>query len=87
MSDNAKSMILGAVSRSASSRTSKPKLLSLVQLLCASLLHLGISRAAPLFSTLEDEPKSAEDPQKWILLGTAIALVLLGGAFAGLTIA
>lgn len=54
---------------------------------CAPFAH-----AAPLdrgtFDILkEDEGKPAEDPSLWAYLGTAVALVLLGGAFAGLTIA
>jgi metal transporter CNNM len=35
----------------------------------------------------EDLPKSPKDASLWVYLSTAIALVLLGGAFAGLTIA
>lgn len=35
----------------------------------------------------EEMPKSPQDANLWAYLGTAIALVLLGGAFAGLTIA
>lgn len=35
----------------------------------------------------EDVPKSPEDASLWVYLGTAMVLVLLGGAFAGLTIA
>lgn len=35
----------------------------------------------------EDGPKDVEDPNLWAYLGVAVALVLLGGAFAGLTIA
>ncbi|KAF2181040.1 DUF21-domain-containing protein [Zopfia rhizophila CBS 207.26] len=34
-----------------------------------------------------ESPKPAGDPSLWAYLGTAVALVLLGGAFAGLTIA
>ena len=42
----------------------------------------------PPFVTLkEGEGKPGEDPSLWVYLGTAVALVLLGGAFAGLTIA
>ena len=39
---------------------------------------------------LEDDveaPKSPDDPNLYVYLGIAVALVLLGGAFAGLTIA
>ena len=35
----------------------------------------------------EDLPKSPDDAGLWIYLGVAIALVLAGGVFAGLTIA
>jgi metal transporter CNNM len=35
----------------------------------------------------EDLPKSPDNPQLWLYLGIAIALVLAGGVFAGLTIA
>lgn len=35
----------------------------------------------------EDLPKSPDDASLWLYLGIAIALVLAGGIFAGLTIA
>jgi metal transporter CNNM len=35
----------------------------------------------------EDLPKDANDAQLWLFLGIAVALVLAGGVFAGLTIA
>ncbi|KAE8857788.1 hypothetical protein PTNB73_09036 [Pyrenophora teres f. teres] len=35
----------------------------------------------------EDLPKDANDAQLWLFLGVAVALVLAGGVFAGLTIA
>lgn len=35
----------------------------------------------------EDLPKSPKDASLWLYLGVAIALVLAGGVFAGLTIA
>jgi metal transporter CNNM len=35
----------------------------------------------------EDLPKDSSDPQLWLFLGVAVALVLAGGVFAGLTIA
>ncbi|KAF2719225.1 DUF21-domain-containing protein [Polychaeton citri CBS 116435] len=63
----------------------------------AKLLMLPLANAAPLaflsardasvFGKDEDLPKSPDDPNLWAYLGVAIALVLLGGAFAGLTIA
>jgi len=61
----------------------------------AKLLFLPLASAAPLltrglhaFEGGEDDlPKSADSPDLWAYLGVAVALVLLGGAFAGLTIA
>jgi metal transporter CNNM len=72
-----------------------PAALSIVKLLGVSLINLPLSYAAPLFSKSdspiyrreEPEPKSPDDPQLWVYLSVAIALVLLGGVFAGLTIA
>lgn len=34
-----------------------------------------------------DDGVTPDDPSMWVYLGTAVALVVLGGAFAGLTIA
>ena len=66
-------------------------------LLLARTLFVPLASAAPLslwqhssIGTLEDDvdsPKSPDDPNLWAYLGVAVALVLLGGAFAGLTIA
>ncbi|KAF1832855.1 DUF21-domain-containing protein [Decorospora gaudefroyi] len=68
----------------------------------ARLVLIGLVHAcAPMVSALpmpfdgvvntlthgDGEPPSADDPQKWLLLGIAVALVLAGGVFAGLTIA
>lgn len=68
----------------------------------AKLLVLGLGQisgtyAAPLLSLLpfkilaeeegEEPPMSPDKPTLWIYLAVAVALVLLGGAFAGLTIA
>lgn len=63
----------------------------------AKLLMLGflpLLRAAPhlrgpfnVFAEDEEPPMSPDKPTLWIYLAVAIALVLLGGAFAGLTIA
>lgn len=64
-----------------------------VALLTAGLLLSAVGHAAPLkhipISILEDEdlPKDPKDASLWIYLSVAIALVLLGGIFAGLTIA
>ena len=58
------------------------------------LAFLPLLRAAPqlrepfnIFAEDEEPPMSPEKPTLWIYLAVAIALVLLGGAFAGLTIA
>ncbi|KAF2009637.1 DUF21-domain-containing protein [Aaosphaeria arxii CBS 175.79] len=60
--------------------------------LCLFHMFAPLVRALPvaqgsLHAFEEDLPKSPEDASLWAYLGTAIALVLLGGAFAGLTIA
>jgi len=67
---------------------------SSARLLLVGLIHAAVVCSAPLtrsFKTFEsdasDEPKSPEDATLWIYLGIALVLVLLGGAFAGLTIA
>jgi len=72
--------------------TVSPAVLSLVKLCITSLCHLPLSYAAPIFSRgvrgfEEDEGKEPGDPSLYLYLGIATALVLLGGAFAGLTIA
>lgn len=66
-------------------------------LLLAKTLLIPLASAAPLalfrrhaalFSAAPEEPpKSAADPDLYLYLGVAVALVLLGGVFAGLTIA
>jgi metal transporter CNNM len=59
----------------------------------AKLLFLPIVSAAPLgllkggLRTLEEDAPSANNSQLWLFLGIALALVLGGGVFAGLTIA
>ena len=65
---------------------------SVAKLLLVALVQVPLSYAAPLLSqsvhALEEaDAESPEGPGLWAYLGTAIALVLLGGAFAGLTIA
>lgn len=74
-----------------SAASSRPKrgLVSLLHVLLASLFHISTSYAAPLLTVFEDdnEGKPASDPSLWLYLTIAMVLVLLGGAFAGLTIA
>lgn len=68
-------------------------ILALAKLFTKSLGQIQLAQAAPAhFGSLlhiQDEPESkpAGDPSLWLYLGVAAALVLLGGAFAGLTIA
>ena len=65
-------------------------------LLLAKALLVPLASAAPLSSLWtrdvsafagEPEPIPPDDPNLWVYLGIAMTLVLLGGAFAGLTIA
>lgn len=61
-------------------------------MLLAGIASLPMMRAAPTrhspFIYLDEEPPmSPQEPTLWIYLAVAVALVLLGGAFAGLTIA
>ena len=61
----------------------------LVMLGFLPLLRAAPQLRAPLNAFIEDEepPMSPDKPTLWIYLAVAVALVLLGGAFAGLTIA
>ncbi|KAL8719356.1 MAG: hypothetical protein Q9225_003639, partial [Loekoesia sp. 1 TL-2023] len=69
----------------------RPEVFSLAKVLVHIFIALPLLRAAPLrngpITTFEDPPMSPAKPTLWIYLAVAVALVLLGGAFAGLTIA
>lgn len=71
----------------------RPAILSVVKLLVLGMMNLPLLHAAPtIFSpfrikTQEDTPMPPRSPTLWIYLAVAMSLVLLGGAFAGLTIA
>ncbi|KAI4187086.1 MAG: hypothetical protein LQ348_004144 [Seirophora lacunosa] len=69
----------------------RPGVFSLAKIVVYLSSTLPLLRAAPLrngpFSTAEDAPMSPSKPTLWVYLAVAIALVLVGGAFAGLTIA
>ncbi|KAA8644254.1 hypothetical protein EYZ11_005908 [Aspergillus tanneri] len=70
----------------------RPVISGLGKLLLFTLTHLPLSAAAPTapyYTTRSSkvETLSADDPSLWLYLGVATALVLSGGAFAGLTIA
>lgn len=75
--------------------TVSPAALSMVKLLIVGLIHTPLSYAAPIFSRAvttdghHDGPEGIPpgDPDLYVYLGVAAALVILGGAFAGLTIA
>jgi metal transporter CNNM len=75
------------------SLAARPLLLSLAKLLLVAFSQIPFARAAPTFSPLflssrdTEPPKEPSDPSLWLYLGFSAALVLSGGAFAGLTIA
>ncbi|KAL8845434.1 MAG: hypothetical protein Q9176_000070 [Flavoplaca citrina] len=64
---------------------------SLARLFLYAFISLPLLRAAPLrngsIHVFEEPPMAPSKPTLWIYLAVAIGLVLLGGAFAGLTIA
>ena len=71
-----------------------PPAVSLAKLVIVGLMNLPMLRAFALPLSLasravilEDEGKSPEDASLWLYLGVSMVLVLLGGLFAGLTIA
>ena len=72
----------------------RPLILSLLKLFFLGVVNLPLLGAAPThrwpvvpFAEDDVDPISPDKPTLWIYLTIAIALVLLGGAFAGLTIA
>ena len=72
----------------------RPLILSLLKLFFLGIVNFPLLGAAPTrrwpvvpFAEDDDDPMSPDKPTLWIYLAIAIALVLLGGAFAGLTIA
>ncbi|KAJ5399690.1 hypothetical protein N7465_010179 [Penicillium sp. CMV-2018d] len=71
----------------------RPLMLSLAKLLLLAVSQVPFTTAAPIFSPLflssrdTEPPKEPSDPSLWLYLGFSAALVLSGGAFAGLTIA
>jgi metal transporter CNNM len=69
--------------------STRPAVLGLAKILVLGLGQLSITSAAPVktFLRITEEEPSPDEPSLWIYLTTALLLVLLGGAFAGLTIA
>lgn len=61
--------------------------LAICQLPLLSAAPTAYSPSRPFISISEAPSKPADDPGLWLYLGIAAALVLSGGAFAGLTIA
>lgn len=73
--------------------SNRPLILGLSKILFVALAQTPLAQAAPILLTslahAQKEPKgkNQEDAGLWLYLGFAAFLVLLGGAFAGLTIA
>lgn len=72
----------------------RPLVLGLSKVLFLALGQIPVVQAIPLHvsqylydAAEKPDPKPAGDPSLWMYLTVAAALVLLGGAFAGLTIA
>ncbi|KKA23089.1 DUF21 and CBS domain protein (Mam3) [Rasamsonia emersonii CBS 393.64] len=72
--------------------TSRPVVLGLAKALALAIAQLPPVSAAPasfygIWAIPDERGKPASDPGLWLYMGISIALVLGGGAFAGLTIA
>lgn len=69
--------------------STRPAALGLAKILVLGLGQLSMTSATPVkkFLHITGEEPSTDEPSLWIYLTTAVILVLLGGAFAGLTIA
>ncbi|KAL9638151.1 MAG: hypothetical protein Q9164_001745 [Protoblastenia rupestris] len=71
----------------------RPAVQSIAKLLLLLIAQLPLLHASPIgfprfyVHTQEEQPLPVHSPTLWIYMVVAIALVLLGGAFAGLTIA
>jgi metal transporter CNNM len=70
---------------------SQTVILGLVRIFALLFAHLPIVNAAPSVAlpiyTSAESPPAPTEPGLWLYLSVAAALVLSGGAFAGLTIA
>ncbi|RAL16308.1 putative DUF21 and CBS domain protein (Mam3) [Aspergillus homomorphus CBS 101889] len=77
-----------AISPSTRILAARPLVLGLAKLLTLACVNLPVISAAPTYVIHSGvDPKPPSDPSLWLYLGVAAALVLCGGAFAGLTIA
>ncbi len=69
----------------------RPAILGLAKVIFLGLCQISFVTAAPVRTFLgiakKDESPDVEDPELWLNLSIAAVLVLLGGTFAGLTIA
>lgn len=87
------SKFVGASRTVVGSGINRPAVLGVAKLLFLSIYQVCQASAAPIAEFIGlayeggDAPKDAEDPSLWLYLTVAAVLVLLGGAFAGLTIA
>ena len=91
MAMNSKSIVSSRTNYNGYTAT-RPAILGLAKVLFLGLCQITQVSAAPFnyaFSNKvkDDAPKDTEDPSLWLYLSMAAVLVLLGGAFAGLTIA
>jgi hypothetical protein len=71
-----------------------PAISVVLSFILIAIASLPLANAIPVSEAAREvlvlakpEPKPAEDPSLWLYLTTAALLVLLGGVFAGLTIA
>lgn len=84
------SAVRGAQAIRHSPNARRPAAQGLAKVLFLVLAQVSHASAAPLrqfFGLAKEEPKDAEEASLWLYLAVAGVLVLLGGAFAGLTIA
>lgn len=70
----------------------RPGIIGLAKVLFLGLCQISSVTAAPLLDAFKDhehnhDTADTDDASLWLYLGVAVILVLLGGAFAGLTIA
>lgn len=78
---------------STSNLVARYSVISITKLVVLGVANIPLLRATPTYlspyikATTEEPPLTPKGPALWIYLSVAVVLVLLGGAFAGLTIA